>query len=229
MSTLLKCEESIVALGLYSLKRMTEAKRVVADYDVARAIALGDLWVHLRDKNDAIAQDIEQTRQILLNFFRVVEDCYLDHQDFSADALMTAMLEDDPVSHAIVEKYITIAEPLEMAIYRCDGADERKKKNDYISIRERLPFAWLTEKYDVALKSIDPFAPILRVAEEIVRTPKLGDRVVVTKSGSQYGNTATVIDPHWFGRVKVVMDNGVEKSYMFSKGEIEFIDISTAA
>lgn len=31
-------------------------------------------------------------------------------------------------------------------------------------------------------------------------------------------------DPYWFGRVKVVMDDGgIEKSYLFSKGEIEVL------
>ena len=40
----------------------------------------------------------------------------------------------------------------------------------------------------------------------------------------RYGNLATVNDPYWFGRVKVVMDDGgLEKSYLFSKGEIEVL------
>ena len=70
--------------------------------------------------------------------------------------------------------------------------------------------------------------------------------MIVTKNGSQYvvfarvnfenhrfheqqqqcryGNLATVNDPYWFGRVKVVMDDGgLEKSYLFSKGEIEVL------
>ena len=43
-------------------------------------------------------------------------------------------------------------------------------------------------------------------------------------NNNRYGNLATVNDPYWFGRVKVVMDDGgAEKSYLFSKGEIEIL------
>ena len=43
-------------------------------------------------------------------------------------------------------------------------------------------------------------------------------------NNNRYGNLATVNDPYWFGRVKVVMDDGgLEKSYLFSKGEIEVL------
>ena len=44
------------------------------------------------------------------------------------------------------------------------------------------------------------------------RHAQKGDRVLIIKSGSQYGNSAMVTDAHWFGRVKVEMPDGKFKS-----------------
>ena len=52
-------------------------------------------------------------------------------------------------------------------------------------------------------------------AAEEAKSWEAGDRVRVTKAGSQKGEEGTIEDPDWTGRVKVIMDSdGEVKSYL---------------
>jgi hypothetical protein len=53
---------------------------------------------------------------------------------------------------------------------------------------------------------------------------KVGDRVQITKAGTQHGKTGVVVDPDWTGRTKLEMDeDGAVKSYLTSEIELHHV------
>ena len=119
----------------------------------------------------------------------------------------------------VARRYVGIVEPLMMAIFRSDG----QSGENYETARDNT-FPWFEKIFDIKRShDADAYSPKLEIVEKVIRTPHVGDRVIVTKNGSQYGNEGVVVDPHWFGRTKILMDSGVEKSYLFSKGELRIL------
>lgn len=244
LSTITGCDQSVLSMFIYALEHLSRKSHEV-DENSSLDLAKGDYWLMLVEKGDERAVEIDQIRLHLLDFLEKAQDCHernVPHQD--SDAMKNMLLE-QPLSKNIAKRSLKYLEPLMMACYR------RKKHEEKVKYTRSSAFDFLEEYYDIGRSgTVDPYNPTFSWAEKIVRYPKVGDRVIVTKNGSQYvffllfvcaydltrftqtnkqkhsryGNLATVNDPYWFGRVKVVMDDGgIEKSYLFSKGEIEVL------
>ena len=212
------------------------------DENTSLDLARCDYWIMLRDKGDEGALEIDTIRLCLLDFLESIRDCHEHNIYFQDSEQMKSVFYDEPLTENRAKRALRYLEPLMMACYR-----KQKNNKDY---NRSSVFEFLEKFYDIKRSgTVDAYSPAFTLTDEIVRYPRVGDRVLVTKSGSQYvsflcvfvyllflsytffpistnryGNLATVNDPYWFGRVKVVMDDGVEKSYLFSKGEIEIVD-----
>jgi len=221
MATLLGCSESWVGLAMYSLDNLKKRKKHGKELDekARDALVVGDLWKELVEKGDETALVIDDSRRALLCLFRMIQNCYESNLRHRSHPLMEALLETEPLSMGIARRYIGVVEPLMMAIFRSDS----QHNEDYETARDNT-FGWYEKMYEIERSNTaDAYSPKLEIVEKVIRTPHVGDRVIVTKNGSQYGNEGVVVDPHWFGRTKILMDSGVEKSYLFPKGEIRIL------
>jgi len=187
----------------------------IADEGKLRDLAIMDYWLALRNRGDKGALTIERDRAILRSLIRKAKGCYERNPDFQDHPLMKQMLHEEPLTDQLVKEYIALVEPLMMAISRKDlgGAYYAKHRDEtFIFIESAYP--------EVGETSTNPFQPGYHAATEVARMPEAGDRVLIIKNGSQYGNTAIVTDAQWFGRVKVQMDDGNFKSYIHNELEI---------
>ena len=177
-------------------------------------LAATDYWLALRNSGDKKALKVERDRAILRSLMRKAKHCWDRNPNFESDPLMKQMLEEEPLTAQIAKEYIELVEPLMMAISRKDYGGA------YYAVRRDDTFEFCETRYpEIRDVSKNPFEPY-RAAEELVNMPKEGDRVLIIKSGSQYGNSAMVTDAHWFGRVKVEMPDGKFKSYLHTELEI---------
>eukprot|EP00939_MAST-03C_sp_MAST-3C-sp1_P003469 g3469.t1 len=187
----------------------------VADEVKLRELAVTDYWLALRNRGDTSALRIEQDRAILRSLIRKAMGCYRRNPSFQDHNLMKQMLHEEPLTDSIVMEYMKYVEPLMMAISRKDLGGAY-----YASHRDET-FVFVEKAYpEIGQISQNPFQPGYEAAKSVVRMPTVGDRVLIIKSGSQYGNTAIVTDPTWFGRVKVQMEDGKFKSYIHNELEV---------
>jgi len=229
MALLLDCDKGWVALSMYASEQLRRNNtRDDISEDTRRMLVIGDYWLALRENGDELACDVDIARQKLMHLVRSVKLCYERNADHRSHGAMNTMLNEEPLTRTIASRYVQMVEPLMMAIYRNEfvksgNAAASSESKSYAESRDET-FEWLETMYNIKRSSaIDAFNPELKVVEESIRLPQSGDRILVTKDGSQYGNMGTVTDPHWYGRVKVRMDSGAVKSYLFSKGEIEVV------